>query len=270
MKVKLVVVGGKKAGMEIPITTPTFLIGRGEGCHIRPQDNFVNQIHCQISVDNKGTAAIDDSSGAVGTFVNGEKIKWRRNLKHGDRIKVATLELEIQYNADEEDAKEPLPTAPVVAPRVVVQANDDHEPDIAEWVGEDGKKADKHVLNPALPLATLAGIDAGKARVAAAATSARQERQQRPRWREIEVEWEGTDLLLFATIAIMVIVVLCMTIPIIPWPDWHWHPMRWYWTRICWYWTYRSWVKFSVIGFFLALVSLLLWLRARRLNRMQT
>ena len=169
--------------------------------------------------------AIDDSSGAVGTFVNGEKIKWHTALRHGDRIKVGTLELEIQYTPDEEPEEKPVPKTRTIAARAVVQANDDQEPDITQWVGEDGKKADKHVPSPALPLATPAGIDAGKARAAAVAVPATQERRQRPHWREIEVEWEGTDLLLFATIGILAIVVLCMVFPMIPWPDWHWHPM---------------------------------------------
>jgi pSer/pThr/pTyr-binding forkhead associated (FHA) protein len=262
MKARLVAIGGKRAGMEIPITTPTFVIGRGEHCHLRPKCDFVNQVHCQISLDGKGTAAIDDSSGAVGTFVNGEKIKWHTILKHGDRIKVGTLELEVQYTSDEEPKAKSAPSVADSAHRVAAPINDG-EPDIAKWVGEDGEK---HVPTPALPIAASTVIGAKKDREAAAASAT--EESRRSHWHEIEIEWQGADLLLLSSIGVMLIVVLCMVFPMIPWPELH--PIGWYWTRICWYWTYETWPKLAVIGLFAVLVTFFLWLRAYRLNRTRT
>jgi hypothetical protein len=176
------------------------------------------------------------------------------------------LELEVQYDADEAVEEKPIPRVSNVAARAIAPI-DDQEPDIAKWVDDDGKmKSDRHVPNPALPLATPTGINAAKAAaVAVPATHDRQPKQSR--WHEFEVVWEGTDLLLASSIGVALIVVLCMVWPMIPWPDWHWHPIRWYWTRICWYWTYRSWMKLAVIGFLAALVTLLLLVRARRLGK---
>ena len=90
MKLKLVVIGGKKAGMEIPISVPKYVIGREEGCHLRPQSPLVSRKHCVISAAN-GSATIEDFGSANGTFVNGEKLQQRRELKNSDRIKIGPL-----------------------------------------------------------------------------------------------------------------------------------------------------------------------------------
>ena len=94
MNVKLVVIRGKKAGMEILISMPRCIVGRGEECHIRPQSEQVSRKHCVISVDN-GSAAVEDCGSANGTFVNGDRIQRRRELRNSDRIKVGPLELEV-------------------------------------------------------------------------------------------------------------------------------------------------------------------------------
>ena len=95
MEVKLVIVGGKLAGKEIPIRSPQFLIGRGQECHLRPQNNAISRKHCAIVVE-AGSAAIEDFDSTNGTFVNGERIEKRRELKSGDRIRVGVLELDVQ------------------------------------------------------------------------------------------------------------------------------------------------------------------------------
>ena len=100
MKLKLVVVEGKKAGMEIPISVPKCLIGRGDDCHIRPQSQLVSRKHCIISSDN-GSATIEDCGSANGTLVNGERIQQHRKLNTSDRIKIGTLELEVRLVTDE-------------------------------------------------------------------------------------------------------------------------------------------------------------------------
>ena len=66
--------------MEILISMPRCIVGRGEECHIRPQSEQVSRKHCVISVDN-GSAAVEDCGSANGTFVNGDRIQRRRELK---------------------------------------------------------------------------------------------------------------------------------------------------------------------------------------------
>ncbi len=264
MKVKLIAIGGKKAGMEIPITTPTFLIGRDEKCHLRPECKFVNHVHCQISVD-KGSVVVDDCSGAIGTFVNGEKVKWRHVLKNGDRIKVGTLELEVRFTANEKDEKKPIPKAREVAGSAVVAAAiNGQEAEILKWVEGKSEKPKEAKQNATLA-ANLAATSVNKTPGVALVAPAIQGRQPgQARAGEMEIEYEGADLLLAATIGIMLIVVLCMVWPMIPWPHWHWHPVHWYWIRAVWYWSNLSWFRWITSATFLALLTLLLGIRTWR------
>jgi pSer/pThr/pTyr-binding forkhead associated (FHA) protein len=65
MNVELVVIGGAKAGMEIRLLSPRFLIGRGDECQLRPRCRLVSQRHCAISAD-KDSAIIEDYGSAPG------------------------------------------------------------------------------------------------------------------------------------------------------------------------------------------------------------
>jgi pSer/pThr/pTyr-binding forkhead associated (FHA) protein len=95
MEVKLVVANGKQAGTEIPVKATKFIIGRNEDCQLRPQSPLVSRHHCAILVE-ENSAAIEDLGSTNGTFLNGEKLAGRRELKTGDRIKVGLLELEVR------------------------------------------------------------------------------------------------------------------------------------------------------------------------------
>ncbi len=92
MEVKLIVVGGKQEGMEIPVQGPEFLIGRGEECRLRPQSTLISRKHCAILVD-KDSAVLVDFGSVNGTLVNGERVQDRCELKNGDRIKIGIIEL---------------------------------------------------------------------------------------------------------------------------------------------------------------------------------
>ena len=95
MELKLVVVGGKQEGMEIPVQGPAFLIGRGEECRLRPQSTLVSRKHCAIVLD-KDSAVLVDYGSVNGTLVNGERVQERQELKNGDRIKIGMLELDVR------------------------------------------------------------------------------------------------------------------------------------------------------------------------------
>jgi pSer/pThr/pTyr-binding forkhead associated (FHA) protein len=98
MEVKLVVANGKQAGKEIPVKPPKFVIGRNEDCQLRPQSHLVSRYHCAILV-GENSAAIEDLGSTNGTFVNGEKLAGRHELKTGDRIKVGLLEVDVHLPA---------------------------------------------------------------------------------------------------------------------------------------------------------------------------
>lgn len=106
MEVKLVVANGKQTGKEIPIKGPHFLIGRGEGCQLRPQSSEVSRKHCDIVVE-KGAAAIEDCGSTNGTFLNDHRITGRQELKDGDRLRVGVLALEVRVIAGAAAEKKP-------------------------------------------------------------------------------------------------------------------------------------------------------------------
>jgi len=95
MKLKLILISGKNAGREIPISRSRVLIGQAEGCHIRLQDNRVSNWHCVLSVDG-GLPFIEDCRSTTGTFVNGKRIENQQALKDGDRIAIGRLVVEVR------------------------------------------------------------------------------------------------------------------------------------------------------------------------------
>lgn len=227
MSITLIVIGGKKDGMEIPVSVPNFLIGRGSECRLRPQNNMVSQIHCLISIDgSKGDsphspmqpprrssqkadplstlAYIEDCSSATGTFVNGERIKWRRNLKVGDRIKIATLEFEVRLTAEQPVAKkQPVRKAPAtVLGTVTATAAADGEVDILNWVKQEEKpRAASSKI--ALVEHTVPKEDPPEEQVTATAPS-----PPAPPVREKVIELDAIDLLLLSLIGPLTLVLL--------------------------------------------------------------
>jgi pSer/pThr/pTyr-binding forkhead associated (FHA) protein len=99
MHVKLVVVGGKNHGREISIAGLQFLIGRAEGCQLRPASDRVSRKHCVILVQ-EGRVLIRDLKSTNHTYVNQEEVIGDRELKNGDHLNVAdVLEFEIHLSA---------------------------------------------------------------------------------------------------------------------------------------------------------------------------
>ncbi len=95
MEIKLVVVGGIHAGKEIQVRRARFTIGRSKECQLRPGCNLVSRRHCAI-VHEDGRLLIEDLGSTNGTFVNDEKVEGPRELSHGDRLGVGTMEFEVR------------------------------------------------------------------------------------------------------------------------------------------------------------------------------
>ncbi|MCI0684657.1 MAG: FHA domain-containing protein [Gemmataceae bacterium] len=77
MHVALTVVNGIHKGQQIPITRPTFLIGRGKHCHLRPTREDVGREHCAIVVQGE-RVLLRDYGSTNGTILN------RRTLVEGE------------------------------------------------------------------------------------------------------------------------------------------------------------------------------------------
>ncbi|MGD0652926.1 MAG: FHA domain-containing protein [Thermoguttaceae bacterium] len=139
MEVKLVVIGGKNQGREIPVTEPEFLIGRSEDCHLRPASDRVSRKHCAIRLQ-EGRATVVDFKSTNHTFVNGEQVTTERELKNGDRLKVGVLEFEVQLAVSVGGKIKPkVHTIQEAAARTVqTTAAKEDELDITRWL-EDGE-----------------------------------------------------------------------------------------------------------------------------------
>jgi pSer/pThr/pTyr-binding forkhead associated (FHA) protein len=90
MEVKLVVIDGRPRGMEIPLPSTVFVIGRDPKCHLRPHCELVSQMHCAIARQG-GRVVVRDLQSANGTIVNDQPIKGQVAVKDGDSLRVGTL-----------------------------------------------------------------------------------------------------------------------------------------------------------------------------------
>ena len=118
MEVKLIVASGKNQGKEIPLPGQQFLIGRGEGCQLRPASERISRKHCAIIV-SEGRVIVRDLGSTNGTSVNDERIAGDRELKNGDKLNVGgVLEFEIQFTVERgRQEKSPRSTAFKKPPR---------------------------------------------------------------------------------------------------------------------------------------------------------
>jgi pSer/pThr/pTyr-binding forkhead associated (FHA) protein len=110
MKISLVVASGVHQGKPIAIPGAQFLIGRDEGCHLRPASPAISKKHCLLLVrDNK--AFVRDLESTNGTFVNDEQVTGERELADGDRLRVGPLDFSVVLSAGSKADSTPLPDA---------------------------------------------------------------------------------------------------------------------------------------------------------------
>jgi pSer/pThr/pTyr-binding forkhead associated (FHA) protein len=99
MKLSIVVLTpGPTEGREVPIRTPTFLIGREPGCQLRPASPQVSGRHCAL-VQRQGKVLARDLGSASGTFVNDRPLYGEVELHDGDRLRVGPLLFAIHLKA---------------------------------------------------------------------------------------------------------------------------------------------------------------------------
>jgi pSer/pThr/pTyr-binding forkhead associated (FHA) protein len=136
MEVKLIVAGGKNKGKEIPLPGRQFLIGRGEGCQLRPASERISRKHCAILV-GEGKVVIRDLGSTNGTAVNQEKIAGDVELKNGDHVNVGgVLEFTVQMTVELGGKKAPkVNSIQEAAARTVQKATND-DSDITQWLDE--------------------------------------------------------------------------------------------------------------------------------------
>lgn len=90
MQANLVVVQGKPEGLEIPLKSERFLIGRDRDCNLRPNSDLVSKHHC-VFVKSEDALTVEDAGSTNGTLVNNVRIDGPATLKDGDLVKVGPL-----------------------------------------------------------------------------------------------------------------------------------------------------------------------------------
>jgi pSer/pThr/pTyr-binding forkhead associated (FHA) protein len=91
MKVQLVVVRGKPEGKVIPLVGPSFKIGRGETCHLRPSSELVSREHAEFTITGD-VIHVRDMGSRNGTLVNGKALTSEAAaLKDRDLVQVGPL-----------------------------------------------------------------------------------------------------------------------------------------------------------------------------------
>jgi len=138
MEAKLVVIGGKSAGREIPVAGPEFVIGRAEGCQLRPQSDRVSRRHAAIRV-KEGEVTVEDCGSKNGTLVNDKKVEGEQRLKTGDQLKIGNLQFEVQLAVSVGGKKKPKVKSVKEAVARTVESAADDDMDISAWLeGDDG------------------------------------------------------------------------------------------------------------------------------------
>jgi pSer/pThr/pTyr-binding forkhead associated (FHA) protein len=135
MQVKLKVLLGTSAGKEIKVAQPEFLIGREEGCHLRPHSDTVSRKHCVIRVADS-QVSIEDLGSRNGVFVNGRKILEAQSLKAGDKLQIGKLQFELVVDVPIGAGKRP---AVKDIKEAAVRTTSDSgmvDTDISDWLSE--------------------------------------------------------------------------------------------------------------------------------------
>ncbi|MER3416330.1 MAG: hypothetical protein C4297_08995 [Gemmataceae bacterium] len=98
VKVALTVLGGVHDGRCIPLHSTEFVIGREEGCHLRPVSMEVSRRHCAI-IQRAGKVYLRDFGSRNGTILNGRvPVRGEVELVDGDCLQVGPLAFRVRID----------------------------------------------------------------------------------------------------------------------------------------------------------------------------
>ncbi|MEW4451662.1 FHA domain-containing protein [Bremerella sp. JC817] len=147
MQVMLQVIRGPSAGKEFKLPVDNFVIGRGDGCHLKPKSDMVSRKHCALAIrDSK--LFLEDFGSKNGTYVNGERVEGTIELKMGDELRVGPLDFLILIDHTLGAAKRSKVSSVKEAASRVAQSADMSN-DVASWLEEADEEERSHRLeNP--------------------------------------------------------------------------------------------------------------------------
>jgi hypothetical protein len=138
MKVQLVVVQGKPEGKVIPLAGPTFKIGRGESCHLRPNSERISREHAEFQLGTD-SLSVRDLGSRNGTLVNGKAVPLGTVCKLNDRdlVQVGPLTFAVAF-LSEPKAVAASAVAPPAPPKPKASPDDVSNEDIDSWLVSAG------------------------------------------------------------------------------------------------------------------------------------
>ncbi|QDU74081.1 FHA domain-containing protein FhaB [Bremerella volcania] len=147
MQVMLQVIRGPSAGKEFKLPVDNFVIGRGDGCHLKPKSDMVSRKHCALAVrDSK--LFLEDFGSKNGTYVNGERVEGTIELKMGDELRVGPLDFLILIDHTLGAAKRSKVSSVKEAASRVAEASGLGN-DVASWLEEaDEEERQMRMENP--------------------------------------------------------------------------------------------------------------------------
>jgi serine/threonine protein kinase len=108
---RLLVVAGPDEGRDFVVpAAETLLLGRSRATETRLIDPHVSRVHCQVNLDGDHVF-INDFESAGGTFVNGQRIAAKQELKTGDLIRIGNTRLQYLDEGDDETTVDEVPLA---------------------------------------------------------------------------------------------------------------------------------------------------------------
>ncbi len=147
MQVMLRVIQGPSAGKEFKLPVDNFVIGRGDGCHLKPKSDMVSRKHCALAVrDSK--LFLEDFGSKNGTYVNNERVEGTVELKMGDELRVGPLDFLILIDHTLGAAKRSKVSSVSEAASRVAQSGGLGN-DVASWLEEaDEEERQQRLENP--------------------------------------------------------------------------------------------------------------------------
>ena len=140
MKAQLVVVQGKPEGKVIPLVGPSFKIGRGESCHLRPNSDRVSREHAEF-IQKPDGLSVRDLGSRNGTLVNGKAVPLGSICKLNDRdlVQVGPLTFAVAILSEAKVVAAAPAVAPQPAAKAKISPDDVSTDDIDSWlVGAGG------------------------------------------------------------------------------------------------------------------------------------
>jgi predicted component of type VI protein secretion system len=135
MDVSLVLEKGKSRLAVHKLTNPHTVIGRRQDCALRIPSSEVSRRHCLLKIE-RSEVTVEDLESVNGTFLNGQRIKAKERLRHGDRLQIGPARFIVELKAADKSprAEKPKPK-PVEAE--VVEALPDEDAAEASFLEDD-------------------------------------------------------------------------------------------------------------------------------------